>query len=61
MTLDETADLISDGLQPWQREANLVFLKEVHGALNDGGVWAYPEASMIFTKTEDGFKLVLDG
>lgn len=61
MTLDETADFISEGLETRQRDANLAFLKDVHQALKNGGVWAYPDAMLIFEKTEEGFKLKLDG
>lgn len=60
MTLDETADFISEGLEPWQRQANLDWLEQIHRTLKVGGVWAYPDRLMIFTKTVKGFELVLD-
>ena len=60
MTLDETADYISDGLPAYQRSANLEWLQKVHATLKDGGIWAYPRAQMLFTKTEDGFEVLLD-
>jgi len=60
VNLEETADFISEDLPKYQRQANLEFLEQVHGLLNDDGLWAYPSSGMIFKKTEDGFELVLD-
>lgn len=60
MTLDEVLDFISQDLAPWQRDANMAFLRRVHTALHEGGVWVYPERMLVFTKTADGFDLMLD-
>jgi len=60
MNLEQTADFISEGLPRWQRDENLVFLQNIHVALHDDGIWMYPAANMIFTKTGEGFELTLD-
>jgi len=60
MTLEETADFISQDLPKYQRDLNLEFLEQVHQTLKDDGVWAYPMAGMVFKKTEGGFELLLD-
>ena len=60
MNLNEIADLISEDLPKWQRTANYEWLLKVHSSLKVGGVWAYPAWEMVFTKTEDGFKPMLD-
>ena len=60
MTLNETADYISNGLPDWQRNANLNFLEHVHRSLKDDGVWVYKATGKVFVRTDDGFEIQLD-
>ena len=58
MTLDETADFISEGLESWQRDENLKFLKNVHITLANNGVWGSPSMGLAFKRTDEGFELL---
>ena len=60
MNLDETAELVSQGLPHWQKLANRNFLESVWVTLKVGGHWAYPATLQLFEKTEEGFELVVD-
>lgn len=60
MTLDEVADFISQDLPRCQRDENRAWLDKVHDVLTIGGMWGSPAMAMVFTKTAEGFDLVLD-
>ena len=58
MTLEEVADSISMNLPKWKRDANLEFLRALHGLLNDGAIWMSPALGEVYRKTNDGFDLI---
>lgn len=56
MKIELVADEISQGLPDWQRNANLDWLRMIHGQLKLGGTWMYPSEGSIWIKTEEGFE-----
>jgi len=56
MKIELVADEISQGLPDWQRNANLDWLRMIHGQLKLGGTWMYPAEESVWIKTEEGFE-----
>ena len=57
MTLEEVNAVISIGLPDWQREANMAWLRQVHGLLNEGGIFMSPMLGTIYSRHGDGLVL----
>ena len=57
MTLEEVNAVISINLTDWQREANMAWLRLVHGLLNEGGIFISPMLGTVYSRHGDGLVL----
>ena len=51
LTLDEMADVFSEGIPRWQREANYAWVERMHTTLKEGGILGVPNTQQFFQKT----------
>lgn len=58
LSIQEVAASFSEGIPDWQKDANLKWLKSVHGVLKEGGVWGSSDLGTTYQRHGDGFILI---
>lgn len=58
LTIEQVAASFSEDLPEWQVNANLNWLRNLHGLMSDGGVWGSPNLGTVYQKQGDGWILL---
>jgi len=58
LTTEQVAATFSQDIPEWQVNANLLWLRNMHSLMAEGGVWGSPGLGTVYQKKGDGWVLL---